>query len=205
MKKIRIFHHSYIANLFFIIIILSVSGCTHMYNQPLHQINLSPINEKVDLSIGLVITNEFRNAKWEKKSSMGETWTLPVGENLVYHTERLIKRVFTHSVNLGESENSKQNTKIKYVLKPKVGFVKYSFGVTAFSDAKTSIGVEWNLSDISGKTAWVETVNGVGIGPAGNIITGDEYMRKRLKMALQDLFEKTQKAMLSSRLLRNLK
>jgi len=203
MKKNRIFHHSYIANLL-LIVVLFVSGCTRIYNQPLHQIDLSPINEKFNLPVGLIITNEYRNAKWEKKT-WDDTQILPMGENLVHHTEQLIKRVFTQSVILDESENFQQNTEVKYFMKPKVVSVEQSFGVAAFSKAKTSVCVEWNLSDISGKTVWVETVRGVGLGKSGNIYNYKGHTRKRFKMALQDLFERTQKAMLSSRLLRNLK
>jgi hypothetical protein len=53
----------------------------------------------------------------------------------------------------------------------------------------------------------VETVQGIGLGKVGGGFAGKRkgHEDKRLKLALQDLFEKTQKAMLSSRLLRNLK
>jgi len=202
MKKAKCFHHRYIANLF-IIVIFMIGGCTHMYKQPLHEINLTPINDKINLSVGLIMTSEFRNAKWEKKS-MGDTWILPIGENLVHHTVQLIKRVFTQSMILKEGVAT-QDTKVTYVMTPKVIFIEQAFGVSAFSEAKTSISVEWKLAEVSGKAVWVESIKGVGTGKAGNVFTGKEHMKERFKMALQDLFEKSQNAMLSSRLLRNLK
>ena len=97
------------------------------------------------------------------------------------------------------------NTEAKYTMKPKVVFIEQTFGVTAFSEAKTSVGVEWNLSDLSGNAVWVKTVKGIGLGKGGNVFTHKEHQKKRLKKALQDLFEKSQKAILTSRLLRSLK
>ncbi|MBU1055515.1 MAG: hypothetical protein KKC46_17080 [Proteobacteria bacterium] len=199
-NHIKFQHRHYITSLF--LIIFFISGCTHLYNQPLHEINLMPVNDKINLSVGLVMTDEFRNVKWEKKE-IGDTFILPIGENLAHQTEQLMKRVFANSVVL-EGVNPTQNTEIKYIMTPKVIFVEQSLGATAFSNAILSIIVEWKLTDPKGKAVWQETVKGVGTGQTGNIVTGGANMEKRFKMALQDLFEKTQEAILSSDSLRNI-
>jgi hypothetical protein len=185
-------------------LVLFASGCTHTYKQPIHEVNLSKTKNKIDLPVRLVLTDEFRNAKWEKKS-MGDTFILPIGGNLVHHTTQLVQNVFTRPL-IPSSETDPRDNDIagRYVLTPKVAFIEQSFGVTAFSEAKTSIGIEWNLIDTSGSPVWVETINGTGIGIAGNIFTGEKHQKKRLQSALQELFQNTQEAMLSSPLLRKL-
>lgn len=170
------------------------------YDQPIHEINLSPINQNLNIHIGLVMTDEYRNAKWEKNNII-----LPVGENLSHHTELLMKRVFTHPAFSKATQNPSFDSTIKYIMKPKVAFIERSLGVTAFSEARTSVGVEWKITDLSGKAVWVETIKGLGVGTGGNLFTYKGNQREILQMALQDLFEKTQNAMLSSRVLRNLK
>lgn len=185
------------------VFLLFIVACTYVHKQPIHSISLAPEENKLNLRIKLVITDDFRNAKWKKKS-MGETNIMPMGENLVHHSIQLVKNVFTHPVVLDENVNSEADVGVEYILTPKLIFVKQTFGVTAFSRAKTSISIEWSLTDVSGKTTWVETINGEGIGKAGNIFTGKKHQKNRFKMALQDLFDKTQKAIVSSKLLRNL-
>lgn len=203
MKKTKIACHHNMTKIFFIVILFA-TGCTFIYEQPLHDLTLSSPNDKVDLNIKLIMTDEFRNKKWTQKSR-GDTFILPIGDNLVHNSVKLIKNVFTDPVILEEGKKPQNNTDAEYIMKPKVVFIEQTFGVTAFSKAKTSIGVEWTLSNLSGNAVWVETVKGTGLGKAGNAFTQEEHQKKRLKKALQDLFEKSQKAMLTSRLLRSLK
>ncbi len=136
---------------------------------------------------------------------MGDTFVMPIGENLVYNTKLLMKNVFTNPL-IPESETDPphNNIEVKYVLRPKVAYIKQSFGVTAFSKATTSIGIEWTLARVSGTPVWVETIKGVGVGKAGNVFTAEGHQKKRFQSALEDLFKKTQEAMLSSPLLRKL-
>jgi hypothetical protein len=92
----------------------------------------------------------------------------------------------------------------RYTLEPKVAFINQSFGVTAFSEARTSIGIEWKLLNNRGELVWVETIQGEGLGTPGNMFTGKERQKERFQLALQDLFQKSQKAMLNSQVLRKL-
>lgn len=203
MKQRSNFNNHYFTHIILFTILL-FSGCTHMFEQPIHEINSEPIDSKINLSVGLFLSDDFRNAKYERES-MGDTWIIPIGENLTHHSVQLMERVFDQSVILEEDLNNIKNTKAKYVMAPELLFFDWAFGVSAFSESKISLGVEWKLTDISGKVVWVETVNGVGTGKQGNMFTGDDHMEINVKRALQDLFNNSQDAMLSSRLLRILK
>ena len=180
------------------------TGCTHTYKQPIHEVDLTSANNKIDMAVTLVITDDYRNAKWEEQT-MTDTFVLPIGENLVHHTERLIQSVFVHSVVSDAENKSFRNEKdVKYLLTPRVAYIEQSFGVTAFSKATTSIAVEWALTRTTGEPVWVETINGVGVGQPGNVFTAGGQQKRRFQAALQDLFQKSQEAMLSSPLLRKL-
>jgi len=105
-----------------------------MYEQPIHEVDLSSVKDKIDLPVQLILTDDFRNAKWEKKS-MGDTFILPVGENLVHHSKRLVRTVFTQPLIPDAKDNPRgNNIESRYILQPKVAFIEQSFGVTAFSE-----------------------------------------------------------------------
>lgn len=185
--------------------VLLLTGCTTMYEQPIHEINLPYTEEKIDLSVKLVLTDDFRNAKWERISIMGDTRILPIGDNLVHSSINLVRNVFVHPLIPGLETKPEYNTEeAKYLLEPKVVLVEQSFGVFSFSKATTSIGVEWMLTKLNGDTVWVETIKGVAVGKQGNISTAKGHQTKRFQIVLQELFESSQEAFLSSPLLRNL-
>ena len=141
----------------------------------------------------------------EKKSS-GNTAIIPIGDNLVHHTTMLMQNVFTHPV-IPNSDNNTFNRdmEIEYFIRPKVVFIEQSFGVSAFSKASTSIGILWVLEKTEETPIWAETIIGVGVGEAGNAFTGEEQQKDRFRLAIQDLFQKTQSEIISSPLLRKLK
>jgi hypothetical protein len=201
MKTMKLFHWRYMIGLACTAAFLT-SGCTHNYKQPIHEINFAPATEQLDLLVALEVTDSFRNAKWEKHS-MGDTFIMPMGDNLVHQTNRLMRSVFRNPI-IPDEATPAEKVDADFVLRPKLAFVEQSFGVTAFSQASTSIGIEWNLMRKSGESVWIESIKGVGIGQAGNIFTGSHHQEKRFQAALQDLFEKSQEAMLSSQLLRRL-
>lgn len=200
MAKTDTYHHSGI--LVACILLWALTGCTHLYEQPIHDISLNPTTNKVGLHVKLILTEEFRNAKWQRES-MGDTWIIPIGGNLVHHSVQLMKNVFTHPMFPDDPMEGK-NPAAEYFMTPKLVQFDRALGVSAFSENKTSISVEWNLSNPAKETVWVETVQGIGLGTAGNLFTHEEHKRKNLKMALQELFEKTQKILLSSEFLRKL-
>jgi hypothetical protein len=193
------------SSLLLAILFLSLVGaCTHVYQQPIHDIPLQTTADQINVPIKLVITDDFRNAKWEKHS-MGDTFIMPLGENLTHHSLILARNVFTAVVAPGDSVGALPGGEPRYLLTPRVVFVEQSFGVAAFSEAKLSIGVEWSLSKVSGEPIWVETIKGEGKGQAGNVYNGKQRMKERAEQAMRNLFENTRQAMLASSLLRSLK
>jgi hypothetical protein len=96
------------------------------------------------------------------------------------------------------------NSNSNYIMTPKLVAVGQAIGVSAFSDSKLSITIEWNMVGRSGEPVWIETVTGIGIGVGGNAFTAEKHQAERVNKALNDLFHKSQLEMLSSKVLRNL-
>jgi hypothetical protein len=203
MRTSEMLSRRWTASLILPILLLS-GGCTHMMEQPVHEIDLPSVGNKIDLPVRLVLTDEFRTAQWTK-SAMGDTWIVPLGENLVHDAKRVARNVFVAPIIPDDGAYRGDLGRARYRLTPKMLFSEQSFGVTAFSEAKTSIGLEWSLADESGRQVWVESVKGVGVGIGGNVFTGKKHQKLRLQKALQDLFTKSQDAMLASATLRQLK
>ena len=67
-----------------IFLTITTTDCKVTYKHPIHTINLSETEDKLYISVDLIITDELKNAKWEFWGGMGNT-ILPLGENLVYH------------------------------------------------------------------------------------------------------------------------
>ena len=86
--------HSKILGKCAFIFLLFVSACTHIYKQPIHTVNLTQTNDKLPLSVELLITDELRNAKLEEHYA-GDTFIVPLGENLIYQSEKLMNNVFS--------------------------------------------------------------------------------------------------------------
>ncbi len=185
------------------VIIVLMIGCTFRIPQPIHRIDIPPVDNKINLQIGLVITEDYRNKEFIIKG--GDTYILPVGENLVYHSKAIVNQVFTDPIILKGNEEKKYSEKIEYYLKPKVLMTERTTGVFSFSESKTTIGVEWKLYKKEPKPLWVETIVGTGVGQSGGVFELYHILTKNMKSALQDLFAKSQKAMVSSNLLRKLK
>ena len=56
------------ARAFIFVTILLAASCTSTYEQPIHEIELWPAKEKIDLAVQLILTDDFRDAKWKKKA-----------------------------------------------------------------------------------------------------------------------------------------
>jgi len=178
------------------------SGCTHVVTFPDHMVGQYPSSpEKLPMSVVLIVSEELRNAKWVRPAitPIGDTFVVPVGEQLALNSEALARRVFrTVSVRQG-SDSGTVPAQEDALLIPKVIFLEQSAGVTAFSDAVYTVAVEWSLKTASGSIIWVDTVKGEGRTKDGNVFTMWDNMKERARLALDDLFLKSFRAMTTAR------
>lgn len=160
-------------------------GCTHMMSPPKTTFTGYTAQSKIPLRVGLNFTPELRAAKWERKS-MGDTWVIPMGNSLVQNSETLARHIFNDVIVLS---GASPTSGVDAILTPKLAYLNRTTGATSFGKSIVSIKVEWNLTDLSGKPVWLETIGGEGSGS-----TGWTDPEKIIKAALEDMLIKSQQA-----------
>lgn len=144
--------------------------------------------EKVDLKVGLQITDDLRKPEWKKDNLI-----IRPGDYLATNSLFLAQHVFREVVPATEESPAG----VDAVLKPKLVYINRTRGATSFGESITSVKVEWNMSDPAGKPVWIETITGEGRGS-----TGWTAPEKTLKAALDELLLKSQQAMANAPTLR---
>ena len=102
---------------------------------------------------------------------------------------------------VSEKGNSGGNKDTTYILTPRFIFSRYVHGGSAWDEARFTVCLEWRLVAADGKLKWVDTIKGIGKG-SGFLKT--TKLDNSMKLAIQDTFDKSQSAMLASRVLREL-
>jgi hypothetical protein len=167
--------------------------------QTIHDIKLPQSNDKLQFPVCLMINDDKLKAKLETRPSIDMMIIVPLGENLAYHIETLIRNIFVNVIVNYNSDISLSKGEIKYFIIPKLLLAEYIRPYPAWSTAKTTMTIEWKLVNKSGKNVWIETIIGAYTGKwkEGNT-------RYFLKETFNDLLQKSQEKILSSKVLRNL-
>jgi hypothetical protein len=168
-----------------------VTGCTHMIRPPKEPFTAYTGQEKIHLKVGVNLTDELLQAKGETHS-MGDTWVIPIGGSIATNACVLARHTFDEVVNMSNSQLPPNET-VTAILTPKVAYANRTMGATSFGKSIVDIKVEWTLSDLSGNTIWVDTIDGQSSGS-----TGWTSATKVLKRALEDLLTKSQQAISSA-------
>lgn len=149
--------------------------------------------QKIALPIKLVLNDELRNFSW--RSTSGARFTFNPGGAVATNAELMVKKIFTEvSVIKGEGEKGNFPTLTPRIL----SLERVLRGKTAWADAEMIINLEWLLKDAQGKTVWVKTLRGVGIEKMGSAFSFKSQSQLQLRLALEDVFKKSQEAITSS-------
>jgi hypothetical protein len=175
--------------------VLLTAGCTHMIRPPKQPFTAYLDGNRIQLKVGLNITDELLAAKGETHS-MGDTWVIPIGPSIATNAEVLMKHTFEDVVKVKNGQLP-PNESVAAILTPKVAYINRTMGATSFGESIVDIKVEWTLSDLNGNTIWVDTINGQSSGS-----TGWTNPEKILKKALEDLLTKSQQAISSASAIR---
>jgi hypothetical protein len=172
--------------------ILAVTGCTQVIEPPKDAYTGYATQEKIKLRVGLNLTDEFRQAKWEDKGML-----IPIGPALARDSEILVRQVFT---DVTDVQNTAQpgSAGMDAVLTPRVAYVNRTLGATSFGDSVVTVKVEWDLEGRNGQTIWADTVTGESRGS-----TGWSRPEGVLKKAYEELLSKSQEAMTKSGAIRH--
>lgn len=162
-------------------------GCTNIIKAPPGDVATYPSVERIPARLGLVVNQELKDARMEKKTSMGDKWVMPVGESVAHNAENLARNLFSEVHVAGSA--SELAGRSDAVLTPKVVYVNRTMGSTSFGESIVSVKTEWTLTDASGKLLWVDTITGESKGS-----TGWTDPTKVLGEALRDMFLKSHDA-----------
>ncbi len=187
------------------IVLTLLCSCTTRYKQPIHDIIPPDSIKKIDLTIDLLLTNEYLKTEYNEKLLGGGTHIFPIGENLETHTINLMEKLFTNPIVRKENTMVEESLKNQYVMKPKIIYVNMVQGSTGWAEGKLSLGMELNLTRKDGELIWIETIEGEGTGTLARFFSFPRYYQHLLKESLQDLFNKSYAAISSSKMIRSLK
>lgn len=181
---------------------LFLFGCTHMLVQPLHTITDNQISSKYELKTRLHLPEKLKNSKHEE-SAAGDTWIIPLGENLTHNSEVLVRSLFSESY-ITHNETDKQDKLTDIIITPRLVSVDQSCGIWAWNECTFTISLEWSLNDTNGNLLWVDTAKGTGTNEMGTSFTQNARTRDRVRMALEDLFKKSYHALSASKIIRDI-
>jgi|GEM_PF-3442365 len=177
--------------------LFAVVSCTHNYKVP--DVSLRDryiVENKIDLRTELRLTKELREAKWEKHS-MGDTFRIPLGDQLAKNSVELASTLFSRVITTNEGEPI-ATAGTDAVLTPRVVLVERTLGATAFGESVLSVVLKWKLEDLSGNVVWIDSIEGEGRARSGNIFTHKANAEKQIQLLLEDLFRKSFEAIKSS-------
>lgn len=169
-------------------ILILIGGCTTTYRVPEERFTGYPHDTKIPLNVGLIISPEFLDAKWEDSTRVAK-----FGNALAANSEALAGQVFK-SVELAKGFESKAG--LDGFLIPKVSLIDSTYGF-AWDDLVLTLIVEWSLKDPNGKLIWVDTVKGQATSKSGSF-GHEKQFTSRAKSAIDDLFLRSYEAMISS-------
>jgi hypothetical protein len=165
-----------------------------------------PPDTKLALKAALVVTPEFCATKFTKGSWATVKETFEVGKIACAELEPALQKVFSSltSVTVAPSSGNAPSTDAQVVLTPRFVDVGAGVGVTAFSNREMDVFLEWTVKDASGKTVWIETVQGSSKHHMGNVFTHSKNLKLIVSDSVRDAAQQSAIKMSSAVELRSL-
>jgi hypothetical protein len=160
-----------------------------------------PSDAKLELKAALVMTPEFCATKMAKGSWATIKETFEVGKIACVELEPAIGRVFSSLTRVAEPPSSGD---VQIVLTPRFVDVAATTTRTAFSNREMDVFLEWTVKDMSGKTVWIDTVQGSAMHHMGNVFTYRKNRNLIVKDSVKDASEQSASRMAAAPELRKL-
>jgi hypothetical protein len=129
-----------------------------------------PATGKLPFKAALVLTPEFCQTKIKPKGSImtKELGSFDVGQAACKEFEPALKDVFSSLTRVAAPPSAEE---AQLVLVPKIADVSVTTASMAFSNRELVVMIEWTVKDSTGKTVWLETVQGSAKHHQGNLFT----------------------------------
>jgi hypothetical protein len=152
------------------------------------------------LRAALVLTPEFCAAK-TKKGSWAVRETFEIGKAACAELEPALKGAFSGLTRVAAASSSGD---AQVVLLPRIVDVAATSAAGAFSNREMVVVLEWTVKDRSGKTVWIDTVQGTAKHHQGNTFTYSKNVKLIVRDSVKDAAEKSASKMSSAPELRKL-
>jgi hypothetical protein len=142
----------------------------------------SPPDAKLRLRATLVLTPEFCATKISKGSWATMKETFEVGKVACADLQPALETVFTTVTVVAATPSDGA----QILLIPRFVDAGANVPMTAFSNREMDVFLEWTAKDMSGKTVWIETVQGSAKHHVGNVFTHSKNLKLIVKDSVDD-------------------
>lgn len=157
---------------------------------------VAPTVERIPLKAGLILTPEFCASRIAHGMAEDEKVGIEIGKVACVELEPALRDVFTSITPISDPKNSGD---VQLILTPKfVDAGELMEGLTSFSNYELDIFLQWTATDPSGKTIWLDTVQGSARHHIGNLFTARKNRRLNISDAVKDTAVKSASKMLAS-------
>jgi hypothetical protein len=163
--------------------------------------NTSSEAPKLPLRAALVLTPEFCATKTQKGDFFSGRETFKIGKVACAELEPALSPIFSGLTVVSAASSSAD---AQVVLLPRFVDVGATRTVWAFSNREMVVLLEWTVKDTSGKTVWIETVEGSAKRHMGNAFTHGKNLKRIVQDSVRDAAEQSASKMSSAPELRKL-
>ena len=135
-----------------------------------------PPTAKLQLTADVLLTPEFCSTKFKKGSWKTIKEEFALGPTACDDIETGLAGVFSKLTRVQTNPNLLD---AQVLLTPRFVDVAATTGVTAFSNRDLVVVMEWTAKDASGKTVWIDTVQGTATHHMGNVFTYTKNRNRR--------------------------
>jgi hypothetical protein len=175
-------HDSILLRIFSVACLLFGLSLTNTFSASAQTVQ-SPPDTRLAVRAALILTPEFCADISKQKHEKFE-----VGKAACNLLEPALKDVFS-SLTVVPSESQSGDAQV--VLLPRIVAVDRTGGTTSFSKITMIMQLEWTVKDTSGRTIWLETIQGTAVGHPGTIGQVKGNREKMTNGAMEDVAKKS--------------
>jgi hypothetical protein len=170
-----------------ILLLLAASGAAALGQS-------APQSPKIAFKTELVLTPAFCATKTKKGSFVSGKETFEIGKAACAELVPALQGTFSNLTRVSAESSSGADV----VLIPKLVDTSATKTLGAFSNREMVVLIEWTAKDASGKTFWVETVQGSAKHHMGNAFTYKKNLKLIVNDSVKDLAEQSAQKMAAS-------
>ncbi len=157
--------------------------------------------EKLPVRAALVLTPAFCESRIAHGEQENSKHGIEAGKAACLELDPALKEVFTALTTVNDPKDTGD---AQLVLTPKfVDAGSLMEGLTSFSNYELDVFLQWTATDTSGRTVWLETVQGSARHHIGNLFTARKNLRLNIEDAVRDAAAKSASKISSARELRD--